>query len=59
MNETRYTVRCDDCDLHESYTNERIARGHKLSHWEDRQHVASVEEAEANGAGEQQESISK
>ncbi|OIB56229.1 hypothetical protein [Natrialba sp. SSL1] len=42
--ERTYVVSCDECGLYESYTNERIARGRKLSHWEDRQHVAEVTE---------------
>jgi len=53
MTETIYIVKCDDCGLYESYTNERIARGHKQSHWDDRQHVAEVEEAEAYESDEE------
>lgn len=47
MSYTVYLVKCSECGLYESYENERIARGHKLTHWEDRHHVATVEEAEA------------
>lgn len=46
--EPTYLVTCDDCGLYESYTLERIARGRKLSHWNDRQHVAAVTEGEAD-----------
>lgn len=52
MTETIYIVKCDECGLYESYKNERIARGHKNSHWDDYEHVAKVEEAEAYEPGE-------
>jgi len=39
-----YRVTCEDCDLVDEFGNERIARGRKLAHWEDRLHVATVTE---------------
>ncbi len=44
--ETQYLVTCDHCGLFESYKNERIANGHKNSHWNEYEHVATVEERE-------------
>lgn len=44
MTETGYVVQCDHCDLRRSYPSERIARGHKLSHWSDRRHAAKITE---------------
>jgi len=43
-----YRVTCDDCDLHYEVGNERIARGRKLAHWEDRRHVATVTEVHSD-----------